>query len=577
MGGRLGSVLHTGTVMIRNASRRSRATADPKPAPRAVVDDLVAQATAAKRRDYLRLKSLAEQAFELSCQQDEGGNQYLVGMASALALLAHVSSVQGDAESTLQQVSQALSLLDSSEPSVLLGDLYLTRGCARLLAGEYIEALDDLGSAQQIAEEIGDRSLAAFVLDRIARVCHATERVPLALDLQQRALAIHRELGDDTGEALVLNNMSYTLLDLGRDDEALDSAASALRWAETEDSLYLLMAVLDTVAEVYRRRGELDKAAESSARGFELALEHSSEPDRGDALFTMARIALQRERYDEAFEAATEALAIAEKHHRAIEEFTCHELLSSIQESRGEIVSALAHCREYHALERKRMNEETARRLASLQVEHEVDAAKKDAEIHRLRSLALEREVEQGRIVHTQLEAQASLDPLSGLFNRRHLSVLSEDFERALAHGRHGSVVLVDIDHFKEINDTYGHFAGDCALMAIARLLRDNARDSDTPLRYGGDEFLVLLGGSGAVESRAIAERVRDAVATHYVEHRGYSIPLTVSIGVASARPGEETGLLALVERADRALYEAKRSGRDCVVFEEAMGPLSDM
>ena len=227
-----------------------------------------------------------------------------------------------------------------------------------------------------------------------------------------------------------------------------------------------------------------------------------------------ALIALERERYDEALAAAEGSLAIAEKRGRSIEEFTCHELLSRIQEKRGDTAAALAHHRTYHELERVRVNEETATRLANLQVKHEVATARKDAEIHRLRSLALQQEVEQQRIAQTQLEAQASLDPLTGLFNRRHVSVLAEDLDRELVQGRQASVILFDIDRFKEINDTHGHFAGDRALVAIARLLRENARDSDTPVRYGGDEFLVLLSGTGTEKARDMAERLRLAIAT---------------------------------------------------------------
>jgi len=566
MVGRSGNVQRTDGAPQDGRRGTHREIPDVEPTLREMVDDLIADATRARRRDYLVLKSLAEQAFELACQADGDGNQYRPGMASALALLAHLSSVQGDSAAAQQQVSQALALLDSHEPSSLLGDLYLTMGFARFLAGEFADALDDLVRAQQIAEEVGDRSLMAFALDRIASVYHATERADLALDIQKRALAIHRDLGDDTGEALVLNNMSYAFLRLDRYDKALESALDALRWAESEESLYLLMGVLDTVAEIYRVMGDLDQAAAYSKRGLHLALKHHSQPDRGDALLTMARIALQRERYDEALEAATESLAIAERHGRAVEEFTSHELLSRIQEWRGEFAAALAHSRRHHELERRRMNEETSSRLTRLQVEHEVDAARKNAEIHRLRSLALEREVEQGRVVQTVLEAQASLDPLTGMYNRRHVPVLAEEFSRLLAQGRHASVILADIDQFKEINDTLGHFAGDRALVAIARLLRDNAREADTPVRYGGDEFMVLLGGSGAEEGQMIAERLRHAVAVQHEDPQREPIPLTVSIGVASATPDDPIELTSLIERADRALYVAKRAGRNRII-----------
>ncbi len=540
------------------------------PATHARVDELVAEATTIKRLDYERLRDLAEEAYELACQPDADGSPYRFGMASALALLAHLSSVQGDSEAALQQASQALALLDSHDPSSVLGSLYLTMAWARFQTGDYVDALNDLTTARHIAERIDDRSLMAYVMDRMANVYHSTARAELALDLHRRALAIHRELGDTTGEALVLNNMSYTYLDLGWYEDALGTAHGALHWAECQERVYLLMGFLDTVAEVYRRKGDLDAAAEYSNRSYELAREHSSEPDRGDALFTMALIAFERGHFDEARAAAEESLGIAERRGRAIEEFTCHELLSRVHEQIGDTASALSHHRRYHELERIRLNEETETQLANLEVEHRVDTARKDAEIHRLHSLALQQEVEQQRIAQTQLEAQASLDPLTGLFNRRHVSVLAEDLERELAQGRQASVILFDIDRFKEINDTYGHFAGDRALVAIARLLRENARDSDTPVRYGGDEFLVLLSGTGSEKTRDMAERLRIAIASTPIEHRGVVIPLTVSTGIATVDPAAPISMIELLERADRALYMAKRAGRNCVVVDTA-------
>ena len=556
VGGAPASVLCESTVLDASTARHE------------LVDDLISQATRVKHRDYARLKALSEEAFELACQQDSDGRQHCQGMAAALAMLAHVSCVKGESEAALQQVSQAFALIDSGDQTALRGDLFLTTGAARYQAGDFVDSLGALMTAQHIAEKTGDRRLAAFVMDRMATVYRATRRPSLALDMQQRALGIHRELHDDTGEALVLNHMAFTYLDLNQFKEALDSALAALRWAESEESLYLLMKALETIAEIYRSTGDLEMAAEYSERGLVLASEHRSEPDRGDALFTIARIELQRERYDEALEAAQESLNIAQSLGRGVEEFTCHELLSRIQERRGQLASALAHARCHHTLERRRMNEETASRLASLQVEHELDAARKDAEIHRLTSLALQREVEQGRVAQTRLETQASLDPLTGLFNRGHISTLAENLEGELGKGHHVSVILTDIDHFKEINDTHGHFAGDRALVAIARLLRDNGRATDVSIRYGGDEFMVLLVGNGPEETAAIAERFRRTVASTPVEHAGTSLSITASMGVASADIEEFEGLVALIGRADRALYAAKQAGRNCVVVD---------
>ncbi len=162
------------------------------------------------------------------------------------------------------------------------------------------------------------------------------------------------------------------------------------------------------------------------------------------------------------------------------------------------------------------------------------------------------------------LDREAREDPLTGVPVRRLLErTLAELFARSCEQGGAMSVVMCDLDHFKDINDTYGHPAGDRALIAVARTLEAERRAADTCARYGGEEFALVLGATAGESALALAERLRAAVEALAVEEGGRRIELTVSLGVASfpelwaAAPGE---LLAL---ADEALYEAKRQGRN--------------
>jgi diguanylate cyclase (GGDEF)-like protein len=446
-------------------------------------------------------------------------------------------------------------------------------GWAHYRSGEFVDALTNLVAAQRTAEKIGDQALAAHVMDRIACVYRSTARASLALELQQRSLALFHEMGDLAGEATVLSNMARTFVELGRQEEALDSAFGALRFAESSEDPRMLMDAFDTLAEVYLTMNDLDEAAKYVAQGLSLARSRHSEIEEGEACLTIARIELRRERVDEALTAAQSALSIAEKHGLSMAELACHELLTRIHERRGDVPETLAHFRRFYELDLARAHEEMRSRLSDLQAGHEAENARKDAEIDRLRALALGREVEQNRVVEAQLEAQSALDPLTNLLDRRHFSVLAEDLDHDLEQGNPASIMLFDLDRLREINDIHGHFAGDRTLATISRLLRDNARGSDTPIRYGDDEFLVVLGGTDSSNSRIIAERLRSTVAETRVEYRGMSIPLSVSVGVASASPGDECDLPGLVAHADRALHAAKRAGRNCVVMDTSLTP----
>jgi len=162
-----------------------------------------------------------------------------------------------------------------------------------------------------------------------------------------------------------------------------------------------------------------------------------------------------------------------------------------------------------------------------------------------------------------RLAEMATTDPLTGLANRR---VLRESLETAVSLAKRPnspcSVIMIDIDHFKVFNDTFGHPAGDAALRAVADALRSELRTSDLVVRYGGEEFVVLLLATDAAGALVAAERLRAAIATRISP----SLPLTASFGIATAPLSKlDFGIEDLMDAADRALYFSKQSGRNRV------------
>ncbi len=158
-------------------------------------------------------------------------------------------------------------------------------------------------------------------------------------------------------------------------------------------------------------------------------------------------------------------------------------------------------------------------------------------------------------------------DSLTGVPNRRHFfEVAPEEIAGAVAEGRPISAVMLDIDHFKKLNDTYGHSAGDEVLKIVARRCAKSLRQRDHFARYGGEEFVALLPGSDLEMAGHIAERLREAIGGTPVDVDGVSHKVTMSLGVAELRSGED--LTALLARADDALYRAKDAGRNAVVVD---------
>jgi diguanylate cyclase (GGDEF)-like protein len=163
-------------------------------------------------------------------------------------------------------------------------------------------------------------------------------------------------------------------------------------------------------------------------------------------------------------------------------------------------------------------------------------------------------------------------DPLTGVFNRGHMEqVLEKEFQSAIAGGWPLSIVFVDLDDFKKVNDTHGHAAGDTVLMGIAKLILDVVRDTDYVVRYGGDEFLMIFPGIGLAEAQKVCERLLARLrSTHYTFATG-GLTVTTSLGLASHSPNSPYRSVAqLIEAADRSVYLAKAAGRDQLISHES-------
>jgi len=262
-----------------------------------------------------------------------------------------------------------------------------------------------------------------------------------------------------------------------------------------------------------------------------------------------------------------QAIHLAEVRHLNTFRSQYYELLSKIDEDQGNLRSALLHYKAYHAAKDLALNESAASRLENLKIVHQVGKMRKEAEILWLQNHDLEQEIAERRKYHTELQKLATTDSLTGIYNRRHFFTLGEyEFEKARQSSQPLSLIMLDIDNFKLINDRYSHSVGDQALIAITHLISENARKGDIPCRYGGEEFVLLLPGTTQEHACEVAERIRAAVGSLTIPVGSDHFSVTVSLGVAQLDL-MDANLESLIDRADQALLRAKATGKNRVAL----------
>lgn len=521
-------------------------------------------------------KELATRAAALAAE----ANQPRV-RASALALLCIHEWRLGDTESAIRHGLEALPQLkrsrDAHERSHVL--CCLVMACGEV--GMHTEAVVHADKAMESARSSGDPSLMSWALNR-AGVSHenlgdhaAGERFML------QALDAARQISGAEEAFSALNNLCSNCLTAVTNaavpdprawlERALRYGEEALQLAEASGNPHRISTCLGNLGRVYGLLGRHEDGLRLIERKERLAM---AEGYRQMLLSAMTdRAVLEQRCGDKRLAAALYKRALADAHavddHQMLP--TMHQGLYECFKDMGDFRAALQHHEEVLRLERREMQQRLdtharllQHRMALEQAQAEAERARLDAEVERLRAVQLESENRLLAVKAQELGRHALEDQLTGLANRRRV-----DHELPLqlrqAHERQASlsVAAVDLDHFKQVNDRFGHAVGDDVLRGVAQILLQNTRSGDLLARMGGEEFLVVFVGTPLPMASDICERLRVAVQGRDWSEIAPDLRVTISIGLCDAM--STSGVRELLERADNSLYAAKRAGRNRV------------
>lgn len=516
--------------------------------------------------DRERSRELSEAACELSSSVPAGESPYVIGMAGSLRALGFWNIRVGNFHVALSQSMQALAHLEGVTAPALKADVLRNLAETFMLIGNHADGLAHAYQALALVRERGDLGREAFVLDIIGALYTGSGDSAQALRTFAEVLPLYRALGHTRGEAIILNNQAMTYLAIGELDRALEASLAALRLARDIGFTVLDVTATSTVGEVYLAMGDHAQASAYFEQCLLRARQHGFRRDELWGLLLLGEVAQRQQQYQLALSHLGPALALANELGARSEQVRCHKLLAEVHEQQGNLKEALAHFKRFHETNELVFNFESAQKIANLGVIYQVETAKRDAEINFLKTIELQKEIQERKHAQEALQHLATTDSLTGLLNRREFFIRAERaFDLALCEPHPLSAILFDLDYFKRINDTYGHAMGDQVLVSVAKILRDNTRRNEIAGRYGGDEFVILLPGSDLAAGQKLASRLKLKFTSELSLMPLTKVLLQVSMGV-SACYDDCASLDLLLEHADKAMYAAKRAGRNRIV-----------
>ena len=579
---------------------------DSQPSPPADPLELNEEAWRLVGHDHPRALTLATRAAELARQRRDP-----VGRATALRTIGACEIRQGHHPAARDHLRTSFGLLEDHDgDSGVLADVHHLLLRTYFLDQRIEDALEVGQKGLRAAQATGDARLEARALNDIGIVYASSNAYPQALEhLLSSVQLFERSSIPVTGSPL--NNIGNIYLLQEYPEDALNYFERARETFHTEGFAREEALALGNIGRAYEALGQLDRAKRHHEHAVEIARGLPDAMDLPSALTKLGAALTKNGEHEQArtcLEEALEAfdrhpstfrnetrLALVESHlatHRPdeaiallnvmLEEATAtgnsslllsvHEALSRASEASGDPARALEHHRQYHALHSEQERAIFSSQARATLLQHEVDRAQHEKDALHTKHVELEDAYGQLRTLHEALGRQAMEferlgyeDSLTALHNRRALERrMREEIARVKRYGGTFSMLMLDIDDFKRLNDTYSHAVGDEVLVRIGTLLRNRMRVADTPARFGGEEFVVLLPNTDLAAAVTAAEQVRHLIESHPWHEVHTNLRVTTSIGVVQGHPGDS--MSAILGAADARLYRAKRRGKNRVV-----------
>jgi diguanylate cyclase (GGDEF)-like protein len=511
--------------------------------------------------------------------------------AGVLTCQGEVREAAGEDAAAQAAFDQAVAVAEGAKDKEMLAGALFSRGYLRGLQGQFSSGLSDLRRSQKLYDQIGRAQHALTALDSIAIIYNRMGDDTEATPIYERALAAQRKAGMRREEAVTLYNLARAHENLGEWEAARVGFAAALAISHQLNhprgeayALRGLATVANATGDAAGALALLDRAAPLQRQTPDVRLKAQIQLARGVALHRLRRLPASSA-------ALTAALQVFLTANSLGELATTYDELAGVRAELGDWQSAYDLRSKAESVSKQLLRNQLDQRFATLEVEFDTAAKDKENTLllreNAINQEALTQERRAGSLQTTvvvlsvllaavlgvlvlhqrrstlRMRTLAMTDELTGLPNRRallaRLAALIQRPETPAC-----SMLIIDVDHFKSINDRHGHPIGDEALRQLSASLRESVREPAFAGRLGGEEFALVLPNSTIDEALATAEALRQRVHALDLARWLADRRITVSIGITTAAPGSDS-LSSVLRRADAALYAAKHAGRNCV------------
>jgi diguanylate cyclase (GGDEF)-like protein len=542
-----------------------------------------------------------ERAEQVAARIEALSDRLPLARPAAMLLRGQWMQTHGEVSKAERQIIEASALLPANPPDYLRLRLLISSAYVKNRGGHYDEAILRYNQALKLVDETGPVWRRVDLRTRIAGVLFDAGQTERAAEIGREQMRLATESGDEYGISAAYTTRAIQFSAQSQASVLADWRA-ALEHARRGGNRHQIAISMANIADYYLMHGDFQTAYELSQKALPLAREANDLPAQSVALANTGLALIGMKRKDEGLPMVRESISIDERSGTATDLADSQYEVGGYLERAGYLADALAAYHQYRQMSDELNQQDRQRALIELQEsfanesrQHELDMLSregrlKDEEIRHkglqikqwtagglasvlllavVAALARRLRVRNQMLSasNEQLRLQAEIDPLTGLSNRHHLQAVMAERHGS---GLEGTLYLLDVDHFKQINDQCGHAGGDTVLVAIARRLRQVLRDDDLIVRWGGEEFLVLVRPLPQAEAEALAQRLLCALADTPVMHEGRAVPVSASIGfglfpLRTSNPSAELEVNweRAVSLADTAMYMAKAHGRN--------------